>query len=706
MFTSNRVSICKRLRKTCTLLVTALLCVPQVIAEETPHDVPQMTSILQTLELPTDFQQTAALYQLLARSGVEDVKRFIKETESVANPMDRAVGLNIIYARFADLDPNAAVDHLLSEVRTGGVDILFTIFSSWAKVDLNAAVAKSRELQVQSHRQTAEQAILMAQASQGAAVEQLAGRMNSNAGTQFNMLSAVQLLLLAQSDPEAAMQQALQIPDWDMQIRIVAKISTMWADQDHKEAMRYSKSLTAERVRDGFQGTLLHHLVVTQPETAIEYLYDDQFTDEAHGRFLNRIFTSLAESDPERAYHFATGQRTQAYRERATSVVLASLTGRKPTVAFELLQLVTDPAIIRKHASAVLEQFAVINPTQALEWAERQTAHRQEYLNAVISVIARSDPEQALSVVSELPDSQSRTRALAPVIKQIANQDPTLAIQFLDLLGNSAVRYQTTNEIAMIWMTHEPVAAFVWIKNLPARQQVSLLSTIASAVALENVELAQALLPELTNSVVRENWVSAIARQLANGDPTAAVAWLGQFRGDPIYLQVVAGLVTQVARTDVAAALAIAEEIRDETNYTNALQDVLGQWAVQDAPAAAAWASDYGQLRENPHAAARIARHWAEFDIEAALRWVTQLEWPNVRDQALAAMIENSYVTQAQAQRMLGAITERTMLDRAAARYVNDLARYDAAEARRQLRSLGLPVDIEKKIEGMLEEYE
>jgi hypothetical protein len=665
-----------------------------------------MTSILQTLELPTDFQQTAALYQLLARSGVEDVKRFIKETESVANPMDRAVGLNIIYARFADLDPNAAVDHLLSEVRTGGVDILFTIFSSWAKVDLNAAVAKSRELQVQSHRQTAEQAILMAQASQGAAVEQLAGRMNSNAGTQFNMLSAVQLLLLAQSDPEAAMQQALQIPDWDMQIRIVAKISTMWADQDHKEAMRYSKSLTAERVRDGFQGTLLHHLVVTQPETAIEYLYDDQFTDEAHGRFLNRIFTSLAESDPERAYHFATGQRTQAYRERATSVVLASLTGRKPTVAFELLQLVTDPAIIRKHASAVLEQFAVINPTQALEWAERQTAHRQEYLNAVISVIARSDPEQALSVVSELPDSQSRTRALAPVIKQIANQDPTLAIQFLDLLGNSAVRYQTTNEIAMIWMTHEPVAAFVWIKNLPARQQVSLLSTIASAVALENVELAQALLPELTNSVVRENWVSAIARQLANGDPTAAVAWLGQFRGDPIYLQVVAGLVTQVARTDVAAALAIAEEIRDETNYTNALQDVLGQWAVQDAPAAAAWASDYGQLRENPHAAARIARHWAEFDIEAALRWVTQLEWPNVRDQALAAMIENSYVTQAQAQRMLGAITERTMLDRAAARYVNDLARYDAAEARRQLRSLGLPVDIEKKIEGMLEEYE
>lgn len=665
-----------------------------------------MTSILQTLELPTDFQQTAALYRLLERSDVEDVKRFIAEAQSLSNPLDRAAGLNIIYGRFADLDPAAAVDHLLNESGTASVEILFTIFSSWAKVDLDGAVAKSRELRVQRNRQIAEQAILMALAAQGSDVNELAGRMNSDASDPLSMLSAVQVLTLAQTDPQAAMQQALEIKSWEIQGRIVGKIAMMWAEQDDKAAMRYSRSITSQRARETFQNTLLHHLVRTRPETAIEYIYDDAFSEQERSDFFGRVFLSLAEEDPELAYHYATDLHEPEDRKRAIGVLIGILTKHDPAQAFELLQLITEPEIIRQHASAVLEQYAGIEPQLALQWAEQQETNRHEYLNTVIAVIARWDPEQALSLVSEMPESQSKTKALATVIRRIARKDPTLAIGFLDLLGNGAVRYQTTNEIAEIWLTRDPIEAFAWIKSLPSRQQASFLTPIAGPLASENLELAQALMPELTNEVVRMSWMSAIGREMAKSDPAAAVSWLAQFRAEPNFPNAIADVISQVARTDVQSALNLTEGLQGEKYYARVVASTLAFWARKDPQAAAAWASENGVLAESPNTAAAIAKNWAEFDIEGAMDWTTQLESPRARDEALVGMIANRYLTAPQAQRLLAAITEQPKLAYAASRYVNGLAQYDPAEARRQLKSLNLPMDIQTELEAALDGLE
>ncbi|MEM6576730.1 MAG: hypothetical protein AAF736_20830, partial [Pseudomonadota bacterium] len=184
------------------------------------------------LALPTDFEQTAALYAMAQQADVETLKGHINDTLSIAVAGERAAALSILFSRFADLDPADSLAHYNELNLQGQSGILFPMFSGWAKNDLTAAIERAKTVTNPADRRTADRAILRANAS--APAEELewiasqlgrSGQVSSRAGNEA-------LARRAQTEPEAAAQTALALKNPQARLESLAWVVNTWAERD------------------------------------------------------------------------------------------------------------------------------------------------------------------------------------------------------------------------------------------------------------------------------------------------------------------------------------------------------------------------------------------------------------------------------------------------------------------------------------------
>lgn len=85
--------------------------------EPLDSDVPVATTLEDTLRLPGNFRQYAALYQLLASADIPTLDRLLSEAETLAGWHNATAARTVIYSRFVELDPERALADVL---RRGG----------------------------------------------------------------------------------------------------------------------------------------------------------------------------------------------------------------------------------------------------------------------------------------------------------------------------------------------------------------------------------------------------------------------------------------------------------------------------------------------------------------------------------------------------------------------------------------------------------
>ena len=99
------------------------------------------------LLLPSDFQQTLALYARLVDAKRETLERLLDESEQMQPRREGRAAQSIIYSRYAELDPNAAVDRIIaSGLSEHYVHSLEQVFRVWAKHDPAAALRRAETL--------------------------------------------------------------------------------------------------------------------------------------------------------------------------------------------------------------------------------------------------------------------------------------------------------------------------------------------------------------------------------------------------------------------------------------------------------------------------------------------------------------------------------------------------------------------------------
>ena len=103
-------------------------------------------SLRQVLELRDDFSRSAALFSLASTVDAQGLERLLDEAAGISQPSVRTDLTSILYMRYAAIDPEAGVAHILRRGDPGEIHWIASLFNSWALNDYPAALARAAKL--------------------------------------------------------------------------------------------------------------------------------------------------------------------------------------------------------------------------------------------------------------------------------------------------------------------------------------------------------------------------------------------------------------------------------------------------------------------------------------------------------------------------------------------------------------------------------
>ena len=123
--------------------------VPASIDTRTPAGTDRQklpATLHEIMKLQGDFAQSAMLYIVAAGVDGQGIERLLEEAESIERDSERRAAASILYQRYAELDPVAAVDHILRREAGFDPNWLYAVFHVWARTDLEGALAHAARL--------------------------------------------------------------------------------------------------------------------------------------------------------------------------------------------------------------------------------------------------------------------------------------------------------------------------------------------------------------------------------------------------------------------------------------------------------------------------------------------------------------------------------------------------------------------------------
>lgn len=420
------------------------------------------------LRMDSDFEQTAALYELIGSIDLRELERLIAEADSVPGVSDRRAALSILYGRYADLDPAAAVDFLQRRGGSHGDGELRAIFHAWSRKDLTAAVEAASRLPPEA-RTAAGVAILTSRddlSSQGQ--RQIAARLEME--EMLPRIAMQRSLDGVDRDPLSAWQAALAAGDGRHRHQQLAGIAQAWARDDPVAAMNAAMSLADRALRTSLQTQVLHEWSRRFPQEAVEWAMAQPRTPQRQ-QLTTVALSALAESEPRMAFDLA---QTLYGQERAQAVgqVLSRWSEDDPVAAARSIESVTDAGARRNAIGGIASAYVRQDPEGALQWLG--TLNPEEASRATLmmfSMLAQQDPAHASSLVSRLPDDNSRAMAADSVARAWAQHDPEATARWVESIADDELRTRAIGGLVGQWAQYDRERALGYAERLPDASQ-------------------------------------------------------------------------------------------------------------------------------------------------------------------------------------------------------------------------------------------
>ena len=154
----------------------------------------------------------------------------------------------------------------------------------------------------------------------------------------------------------------------------------------------------------------------------------------------------------------------------------------------------------------------------------------------------------------------------------------------------------------------DPAAALTYAGENLQDVQPWIYSNIAESFRADPLDAMEHI--DLVPEHMRPGWIEAVATQLAQRDPAAAIDWIGQYRGQPLYTSIAPDVASNIVGENPVAALDLLATL---------------------------------PLERQMITSRRIARSWAETDPIAARAWVESLPPGEQRDAALPGLLSTNW---------------------------------------------------------------
>jgi len=176
-----------------------------------------------------------------------------------------------------------------------------------------------------------------------------------------------------QIDPAQALSQLSTLGKGNERDSRIRDLLFKWAAQDAEAALSWASSLEDPAVRRSARSTVCLAVAEKDPHRAV-MLALAPGSEEDDGGLLECLTMQWCEKDPKTVVDWAGGQPPGEWRERLLARVSFVLSKSEPAAAAHLVSGLESGTLQDEAAMAVLHQWALKDPTAALQWAEAFSA--------------------------------------------------------------------------------------------------------------------------------------------------------------------------------------------------------------------------------------------------------------------------------------------------------------------------------------------
>lgn len=627
-----------------------------------------LTSVEEIVALPTEFARSSALYALADRSDSAGVQNLIFEANRIADDVQRIELLSILFFRLTEADPQSALALARTPSFSALKSIEETVWRAWARKDLEDALFAAKTQTSIAHQNSAAQSLYAAFGYMG---NETTERIEAELGIA---------------------------PDRSSRGRFLYRL----ADISPADAISYINGLDRGVERQENVSWLAYYLSLKDPSEALGYAHLFAIASDGE-RYRSIINSNIARENPQATIDrlLATGQSARSRSEFYNAI--RALVSTDLDAAMQYFEQSRSSDDQRAFGSAIASEMAKKDPAEALTWARANDKGQFPYLQmAVLTQIAETDPQLALTEALSTPNAQMRSNIVSNVVRHIARNDPAGAVGFLDQIPDRQERLAASQQLASTWARRDPEAAIEWILAQDKKTATQLVQAVSHRLVNNNIDAAIRLLPRL-DATEQAGLRQQIAQRLAiSRSPGEAQDFVRQFEGEPGYDQLQASVIAGVAETDVLMAKQLADQLAEGSARDRAYLQVITQQAQSDPMQAVRWLNNVGDKRMRATAAGQLASQWYADDPAEAVRWVAGLPAGASRDDAIMQMSYRWDSPTAEQTELIASIKNRDKRGRAKIRRIYRLMRTDPAKARSLLEDEDIPSYLRQQAEVMI----
>ncbi len=363
-----------------------------------------------------------------------------------------------------------------------------------------------------------------------------------------------------------------------------------------------------------------------------------------------------AESNPLEALAHARTAEQDPIRELYEGAAMKGWTRSDPGGAWDYLGELPSNDRRVNLLNGFFEFMADHNRTQGLKIAlEKQgPLVQRHHIDQLFHGWARRDREAAMAALETLDQPVFRDRALRHIVRDMAQQDVSLALDYVNGLEDEGTRQRLIPRLAQVWKNEDPDGLASFLKELPdatMREDLAdqllrgspsmgeLENRIQLLDALEDPALSEKHLPDCievwawedidaasdyvtsASPAFRQAMLPDLAKQYARLNPEDGLAWganLTEMQERTTYL---GELIAEWAQKDLPAAVGAIEELDDPGVVAQALPDLASEYAKDHPGEAADWILEF-EGHQATDATRQVMRLWGATDPDEAEGWL------------------------------------------------------------------------------------
>ena len=585
-------------QKTLTPIEAEEIMTAEAAQQQRKEHYQSLNKISEVLSLPSLFAQQEALHAVAGRADKIQLQQLLRDAASVVDTQQRSILLQILIARLTEIDSQTAANIAIDAYQNKNYTLLPQVYQHWAKLNLEAAVESANNIKNTSQQSVAAQGVLTAvSASNVQQISELSKRLGVETSEEQYISNA--LVEKATQYPQAALQEAMIMPNGYERESAMQGIIDTWATQDPQQAFSYLERIADNRMRQQLQETVLYQWAESDPQAAYEIMLT-----LPKGRASNvnyTIFTYLANEDPREALDIIENISSSRNRADAYNATIQTWAAKDARAAANFVSQLNNKQLKQQLAPTVIQYLSTQSPDDALALARELDPNGQLYLqDTVIGQIASNNPERAFQIAQNAEQANIRQQLMVTVINNLSYNDPARAAGMIDQIPAAEVTADIINSVVYNWASNDPDAAMAWVNSKSGQIRDDGLISIGSQLASVDPDLAASYLPQFSGPV-RESWAQNITYYYSSYDLAEAATWIENFRGESIYNTLLSSVVGQAASSDIDYALQLAQNSPNTEQRNGLIRQIADQVSYSDPQRAEQLYSRLPQEQDQGH---------------------------------------------------------------------------------------------------------